>query len=47
MAESDGFTCQICGRKTRDHTPESNFIGWTGHCVECEIEGRADEDRDG
>ena len=38
-AETSGFTCQHCGEKTKDFTPESEFIGWNGVCVKCVIEG--------
>ena len=37
--ETSGFTCQHCGEKTKDFTPESEFIGWNGVCVKCAMEG--------
>ena len=37
--ETGGFTCQHCGEKTKDSTPESEFIGWNGVCVKCAMKG--------
>ena len=39
LSQTSGFTCQHCGEKTKDFTPESEFIGWNGVCVKCAMEG--------
>ena len=37
--EISGFTCQHCGETFKDGTPESEFIGWNGVCVNCAMKG--------
>lgn len=31
----DYVTCPVCLKQCRDFTPEAEFIGWHGECVEC------------